>query len=235
VSLFRVYKTKLLTKNNGNGYLLSFIYSRMKKILFILFLMPVLGYSQKHAFTLYGNASLFYKKSLTLTKSPPIGGAAICGTRFSNVGVGLGLEAFKIEDKYSAAYPIFIDVRYFFNQKANAEKNSLLPFVAFNAGKLIWNTSFSNNTGLDNTVFYYKGRSMLAFEVGVHVNQKFKKKGIYIATGFKYLASNYYAENTNSYRVSSGGVIVVDTPVVTKYPTQLIHDRYLYLKLGYQF
>jgi hypothetical protein len=207
----------------------------MKKIFLVLFLIPILGYSQKNTFTLYGNASLFYKKSFTLTKSPPIGGAAVVGTRFSNVGIGLGFEAFKIEDRYAVAYPIFIDVRYFFKQKEGSEKKSVLPFIALNVGKLIWNTSYSNNTGLDNTVFYYNGRSMVGFEAGVHVNQKSKKQGIYIASGFKFLASNYYAENTNSYSVGAGGVIVIGTPVVSKSPTRVVNYSDLYLKIGYQF
>ncbi len=207
----------------------------LKKILLLLFLTPILGYSQKNTFNSYGNASLFYKKSLTLTKSPLIGAAAVFGARFSNVGIGLGLEAFKVEDRYSVAYPIFIDVRYFFKQKQVSEKSKVLPFVALNVGKLIWNTSYSNNTGLDNTVFYYKGRSVVNFEVGMHLNQKFKERGIYIAGGFKYLTSNYYNENTNSYTVGAGGVVVIGTPVITKSPTRVVNYRDLYLKIGYQF
>ncbi len=207
----------------------------MKKIFLLLYLMPIVGYSQKNTFTLYGNASLFYKKSFTITKSPPIGGAAIVGARFSNVGVGLGLEAFKIEDKYAEAYPIFIDVRYFFKQKDGSEKNSVLPFIALNYGKLIWNTNYSNNTGLDNTVFYNNGRSVFNIEAGMHLYQKLKKRGIYIAGGFKYLTSNNYNENTKSYTVGAGGVVVIGTPVVTKSPTRVVHYSDLYLKIGYQF
>jgi hypothetical protein len=76
---------------------------------------------------------------------------------------------------------------------------------------------------------------MVGFEAGVRLNQKLKKRGVFIAGGFKYLTSNYYIENTNSYRVGPGGVIVVGTPVVTRTSTETVGNKNLYLKLGYQF
>ncbi len=203
----------------------------MKKFLIGLLIIPVFAFSQTKKISYYANPNLLLRKSFS-SVSPVPGVGINGGLLIRNFGIGAGIEYFKIYSDLKAAVPVYFDVRYFFKRNNTIAKNvNPVPFIGADIGKLIWSESSVNGTYTDNFTNNYEGKYFFAFDAGVVISKN-SKTGFSLAIGY----INFVDDRSGihkTYRTAAG--LLVQEPIITKYPAIRENRSEIQLKLGYMF